>query len=135
MLRQILDISSATTPALEAATAHSTTDHPYGRPRSTLVMVEVTRAAGPSPMTGATFVLYGSRDAVTWVGPLRFVKASDATGTVVTSATVNCAAAGTYAEGLATEETRDWPWIRVTAQATGADAGAGDSAAAWVQEV
>lgn len=131
---QILAIDSTTTPALVTGSANATLADPFGRPRSSLVHVTVTRAVA-SAMTGVVFALWGSRlgTAGTWV-PLLSVKASDAAGVPAQTWTVSASAGTTAYDALMTENLRDWPFVQLTAQAVGHDAVAGDSAAGYVDQ-
>lgn len=134
---RILTLSSTTTPALITASYKSSNvkGKGYGVPRSTLVMLEATRANGSS-MTGVKFQIVVSRTGEdgTWV-PVLSVRCGDATGTPAYEHTVSVSNDSTSYDGLQTTNTRDWPYIDVQAKAVGASAGAGDSAGAWLPPV
>lgn len=130
-LTSLLSISSTTTPALITASYGGTTSLPYGRPRSSLVLIRAIRAG---TMTSVKFKVQGCRDiaAAVWVD-LRGVRAGDSTGTVNTEHVLTTGSVSTFEDAIATTETRDWPFIRAVAKSVGADGAAGDSADAWVQ--
>ena len=133
-LTKILDMSATSTPALVSGSygSNDTDGTPYGRPRSTLIHVTTTGKAATA-VTAVKFKIMGSRTGATgtWV-PLRCVRSGDASGTVAVEHSVAVTASTVTYDGIATEETRDWPFIRVEAKSVTADAAGADACAAWV---
>lgn len=124
----ILALSPTTTPALLLASAGSSSGGlGFGWPA--VVEAEVTRTT--AGFTGSVFTVFGSRDRINWV-QLPVYKASDTAKTLATSVTLSPSQGQSAFEGLVCDVARGWPWIDVRAQATGANAGVGDSCAAYL---
>lgn len=131
-LKRILNITHATTPALVTASYNATTTQPYGAPRSSLIHIQAIRGGGAA-MTAVKFKIQGARDPASpvWVD-LMGVRLGDSTATVQAEHTLAVSAGTTAEDAIGTENTRDWPVIRIVAKAVTADAVSGDSAGAWV---
>lgn len=129
----VLDLNSTTTPALVTASAGNSVPSggkpAGGRPAVGLFALQVDRAGGSS-MTGVTFRLQGSRDGTNWV-TLRFTDSSAATAGLLQSLVVAASAGASGYGAIQSAETYQWPYLRLTAQAAGADAIAGDRARGW----
>jgi hypothetical protein len=135
-LKQILSLSSTTTPKLVTAQLNADptygTGYGYGRPLFQQVFVQAVRANG-SAITGVTFKVQGARDPQNpvWFDiPVAFV--TDPSGTLATSNMLSVANNSTAESALITESLIGIPLVRVLAQAVAADAVAGDSCTAWV---
>ena len=140
-LTKVLSLTSATTPALvinayNADPTYGATGSGYGAEgcRRTFP-VAVTRALGSS-MTGVSFKLQMCRDAAApaWIDvPTRLLSATAVT-TYTAACTVNASANSTAEDALVCADAPEMPFVRLVAEAAGANAVAGDSARgyAWL---
>ncbi|HLK15585.1 MAG TPA: hypothetical protein VKT78_12340 [Fimbriimonadaceae bacterium] len=133
--KQILNLSSTTSPALASAAYHSDPKlgggFGYGRPAHQQFFVQVVRA-NASPMTGVKFQVQVARDPSSpiWI-PIRARKASDVTATFALELEVDASAGSTNEDVLLSDDADGIPLVRVVAKSVGADAGVGDSCSAW----
>ena len=134
--RKVLLMTSATSPALV------TSGYGAGGPwvslagaRTAVVALECTNGGGDagSSMTGCNFEVQVSRDGTNVAATVRGAQSSDATATLKSIFPVTVSAGSTTRDGIETDAIRDWPYVRVVAQAVGANAGSGDVAAAYVE--
>lgn len=132
METQVLLISSTTTPALVSASYNASTSIGWGRQRTLLIAIQATRAH-LSAMTAVKFEVQGSRDGSTGWTALIATRLGDSTATAQQEAALTVADATTANDFVSCSVAQNIPFIRVVAKSVTADAGAGDSAAAWVE--
>ena len=103
-----------------------------GGTATALLPIFVTRVT--AGLTGVVFRVQASQSAATgtWV-VLPVYKSSDTTKALAASVTLSPAQGNSSYEGLVCDAAGLWPFVQVTAQATGANGGSGDLCGAWME--